>query len=173
MFNKTIIKLFYYNAAYIFIQDETLITITTANKQSVVKLKACPLLASVTSLLENNADLLRAMDQGLALGTLSDRTLMAVSSLRTKLEESWGVENVKNIWSLGPRRCGPNVLLNCIPDYKCPSVWMPHTDDSDPRSEYDSSFINGFQLATLGGPLCEEPMMGVCFIVEEWTFMNR
>jgi len=34
--------------------------------------------------------------------------------------------------------------------------------------EYDSSFINGFQLATVAGPLCDEPLMGVAFIVDEW-----
>lgn len=35
--------------------------------------------------------------------------------------------------------------------------------------DYDSSFVNGFQLASLAGPLCEEPMMGVAFVVEDWT----
>eukprot|EP01114_Cavostelium_apophysatum_P018773 TRINITY_DN5886_c0_g1_i1.p1 TRINITY_DN5886_c0_g1~~TRINITY_DN5886_c0_g1_i1.p1 ORF type:complete len:1020 (-),score=286.89 TRINITY_DN5886_c0_g1_i1:4-3063(-) len=33
--------------------------------------------------------------------------------------------------------------------------------------ELDSSIINGFQLATAAGPMCEEPMMGVCFVVED------
>ena len=32
--------------------------------------------------------------------------------------------------------------------------------------EYDNSIINGFQLATSAGPLCEEPLMGVCFVIE-------
>jgi len=36
-------------------------------------------------------------------------------------------------------------------------------------TKYENSFMNGFQIATLAGPLCEEPMMGVCFIVEDWT----
>jgi len=35
--------------------------------------------------------------------------------------------------------------------------------------KYENSFINGFQIATVAGPLCEEPMTGVCFIVEDWT----
>ena len=34
--------------------------------------------------------------------------------------------------------------------------------------ENDNSVVNGFQLATISGPMCEEPMMGVCFIVEDW-----
>ena len=32
--------------------------------------------------------------------------------------------------------------------------------------EYDNSIVNGFQLATSAGPLCEEPLMGVCFVIE-------
>lgn len=35
-------------------------------------------------------------------------------------------------------------------------------------SRYYNSMINGFQLTTLSGPLCEEPMMGVCFILKKW-----
>jgi len=34
--------------------------------------------------------------------------------------------------------------------------------------DYDNSIISGFQLATLAGPLCEEPLMGVCFVIENW-----
>lgn len=40
---------------------------------------------------------------------------------------------------------------------------------NDVLSKYENSFVNGFQIATVAGPLCEEPMMGVCFVVEDWT----
>lgn len=30
---------------------------------------------------------------------------------------------IDNIWAFGPRRAGPNILLNRIPDYERPSVW--------------------------------------------------
>lgn len=46
---------------------------------------------------------------------------------------------------------------------------MEHSPDSL-HFNYDSTFMSGFQLATLCGPLCDEPMMGVCFIVEDWGF---
>eukprot|EP01119_Soliformovum_irregulare_P017176 TRINITY_DN5056_c0_g1_i1.p1 TRINITY_DN5056_c0_g1~~TRINITY_DN5056_c0_g1_i1.p1 ORF type:complete len:1064 (-),score=378.08 TRINITY_DN5056_c0_g1_i1:194-2935(-) len=39
--------------------------------------------------------------------------------------------------------------------------------------ELNNSFITGFQLATAAGPLCEEPMAGVCFIVEEVHFTSQ
>lgn len=37
---------------------------------------------------------------------------------------------------------------------------------------YDSNVVNGFQLATLAGPLCEESMMGVCFILKKWEIFD-
>lgn len=38
--------------------------------------------------------------------------------------------------------------------------------------DFDNSIISGFQLATLSGPLCEEPLMGVCFSVERWDIQS-
>ena len=35
--------------------------------------------------------------------------------------------------------------------------------------EYDGSINTAFQLCTFVGPLCGEPMMGVCYVVEEVT----
>lgn len=37
----------------------------------------------------------------------------------------------------------------------------------------DRSIINGFEVAGNAGPLCEEPMFGVCFIVENWIEIGR
>eukprot|EP01132_Coremiostelium_polycephalum_P011146 gene11146-13654_t len=38
--------------------------------------------------------------------------------------------------------------------------------------EVDHSIVSGFQLATLTGPLCDEPMMGVCLVVEDIEFQE-
>lgn len=32
-----------------------------------------------------------------------------------------------------------------------------------------SSVLTGFQAATNAGPMCEEPMMGVCFVIEDFA----
>lgn len=77
----------------------------------------------------------------------------------------------ETIWCFGPRRVGPNILFNHTANYKrsigeenrCANV----------HGEFDSSFVNGFQMATLAGPLCEEPMMGVAFVVEEWDILDK
>ncbi|GAM29241.1 hypothetical protein SAMD00019534_124170 [Acytostelium subglobosum LB1] len=38
--------------------------------------------------------------------------------------------------------------------------------------ELDNSIVSGFQLATYAGPLCDEPMMGVCMVVEDIEFIE-
>jgi len=77
----------------------------------------------------------------------------------------------KKIWSLGPKRCGPNLLINNTPDFVSDEIWpggQDFRDSSSVRIENESSLIQGFQIATLSGPLCEEPMMGVAFLVDEF-----
>ncbi|XP_073133992.1 uncharacterized protein [Henckelia pumila] len=102
----------------------------------------------------------------------------------------------KRIWALGPRQIGPNVLLTPVSEnYTEGSVLIrgsPHVserlgfidacDGNDASREssflmYDmlreagsleSSVLSGFQLATSAGPLCDEPMWGLAFIVEAY-----
>lgn len=83
---------------------------------------------------------------------------------------------VQRIWALGPRNCGTNILLN-LSDYEQPDFWstLSRSSDTDVRSaadarrDFNSSLVNGFQLTSGAGPLCEEPMQGVCFAVLEWS----
>jgi ribosome assembly protein 1 len=176
----------------------------TSNKQSTVKIRAAPLPAEVTSLLEAHTELLKAMDKHLHFKAghqteeqsnqksegspsdntsgnqmlLTERTLKAIETLKEKLKDAFsaagneqkGAEN--QILSVGPRRCGLNILLNRVSDYDRPTIWQ-RLHGSDPRLEYDNGFVNGFQLATLTGPLCEEPIMGVCFTVEDWMLGDK
>lgn len=74
-------------------------------------------------------------------------------------------------------RYGPNILLNSVDSYLRPSVWqclvrpeaaVEAETQTRVLRDFDNSIISGFQLATLSGPMCEEPMMGVCFAVERW-----
>ncbi|XP_010260671.1 PREDICTED: elongation factor-like GTPase 1 [Nelumbo nucifera] len=99
------------------------------------------------------------------------------------------------IWALGPRQVGPNILL--VPNSKgskingsvlirgSPNVSerlgfvdvgrMKNRDEDIPdQSLYvevenlESSVVSGFQLATAAGPLCDEPMWGLAFLVEAY-----
>ncbi|XP_023227441.1 elongation factor-like GTPase 1 [Centruroides sculpturatus] len=169
--------------------SDGLITIQTPNKRSIISLRAIPLPECVTKLIEENSQYIKALyktvnaqrsKQATSVDILTSETLKKIEDLKHRLEVMFNEEGptwknaVDQIWSFGPKRCGPNILLNRIPGYKQPSVWIEKKDKllESIFLQYDNSFVNGFQLATLSGPLCQEPMMGVCFIVENWEIDN-
>ncbi|XP_015606637.1 elongation factor-like GTPase 1 [Cephus cinctus] len=164
----------------------------TTNRQCCFEIDAKPLPEEVTKILEKNSDLLKLLDQHVErLGkekdvnvpndvpsklssvqsSLTERTQKAIEALKTELRSAFknsGWDDIlERIWSFGPRKCGPNILLNET-DYERRPFWELQIKSNDLRATYDNSMINGFQLATLAGPLCEEPMMGVCLVVKKW-----
>ncbi|XP_066503596.1 elongation factor-like GTPase 1 [Hoplias malabaricus] len=158
-----------------------LVTLTTPNKMATVGVRAIPLPEEVTRLLETNTELIRIMEQfslfareGKTL-QISQKTLEEIQDFKSKLEghlhgHKWR-NAVDRIWAFGPRRCGPNILLNNVDEYRRPSVWQCLEKDKPETltlRDLDNSIVSGFQLATLSGPMCEEPLMGVCFSVESW-----
>lgn len=166
--------------------DSGSVLITTPNKFFSMRIRATPLPEEVTTLLDKSVDVIRSIRQTPSArdpleSSLAEMQLQEslnvtmrnkVSFFRNQLDQAlqktgWG-NSVDKILSFGPRRCGPNLLMYQS-SLALPNVW---SDSSNSDSEWSilnhsSSFINGFQLATLAGPLCEEPLMGVCFIVEE------
>ena len=145
----------------------------TPNKQSSIRIKAVPLPGEIIKLLDDNTDILKAMDK--QKGLLTSSTLEEVDKLKGELfnhiencDKFRGYSN--KIWSLGPKLHGPNILFN-MTSYKSKEIWPGHQitkDVTDKRTDLESSLIQGFQMATLAGPLCEEPLMGVAFVVESW-----
>lgn len=109
------------------------------------------------------------------------------------------IEFLKRMWALGPRHVGPNVLLvpeskGDDTDSSALVRASPHVSErlgftidsstgntsaetaSGARQSHlvetdglGSSVVSGFQLATAAGPLCEEPMWGLAFIVEAYV----
>lgn len=105
---------------------------------------------------------------------------------------------LKRIWALGPRQVGPNILLTPDYKGKTTDCSVivrgsPHVSErlgfvgvcsnGDLASEVSSlathslyqeaetlenSVVSGFQLASAAGPLCEEPMWGLAFVVEAY-----
>lgn len=170
------------------IGPDGLITIQTPNKRSIISLRALPLPERITKLLEENSPYIKALhktvndqrNKNICNETLKSETLKKIEDLKYQLDSIFKEEGsiwnnaVDQIWSFGPKHCGSNILLNRIPGYKQPSVWLQEKNQMSESIflQYDSSFVNGFQLATLSGPLCQEPMMGVCYIVENWKIEN-
>lgn len=95
------------------------------------------------------------------------------------------------IWSFGPKRVGPNLLVNKIPGYVRKHFFQvdeaaKEAGDNAQDEEGDDEVVKvsqqdsrlgildvdfnihtAFQLSTLTGTLCGEPMLGVCYIVED------
>lgn len=77
------------------------------------------------------------------------------------------------IWSFGPRINGPNLLLSRtnsantnLPQKR--SLFHPDTT----LAPYASSILAAFRLITEKGPLAQEPMMGVAFILERFELLD-
>lgn len=160
------------------------VTVYTTNQQCRVRLLAVPLPKAVADLLEANYDLLKSATH---VTDLSDRTKVRLNELKESLTSAFKDSSeqelfqrndlVELIWAFGPKKCGTNLLIN-LTDYKHQNVLnlfngaakatMNAGSGRDARVDLENSLLNGYQLATLAGPLCEEPMHGVCFLIEEW-----
>jgi len=87
------------------------------------------------------------------------------------------------------------MLLNHVPGYFDSRCWQPlvqrmgiisssevspnetegtaNAEKGNAIKKFDNSFVSGFQLASASGPLCEEPMTGVAFIVEDISISDE
>lgn len=159
-------------------------TVYSANKHCKLKLLALPLDEEIVQILDASTDVFKALSKS-SMIPLSDRTKSTLNELKSKLTKSFQnstIDQLKSpgtidrIWSIGPKKCGNNILLNGT-DFVHKPFWTAMQDgetnkDAQGRNDFENSFLNGFQLSTLAGPLCEEPMHGVCFIVEEWSLSD-
>lgn len=163
------------------------VQIETPGKRFSMRLRAVSLPEEITNVLEKNVEVIKTMPQIQGPGHL-DQTEEEIETNKklglqwrskiTKLHHrlnhvfgmnGWGDNAADRILSFGPRRCGPNVLLNYTP-ITLPCLWNKNPTDivfERVTLECLNSVINGFQLATLAGPICEEPLHGVAFIIED------
>lgn len=166
-----------------------LVTVQTPNKACTLHIQAKPLPEGVVTLLSNSTHLIKALSLANSSSTttgkvhLNVETLERLGQLRHQLSEEFSKseewsefpETVDRIWGFGPKATGSNILLNGLADYRGVAVWrgLDSTTDEDKREGqrgYGNSIVYGFQLATLAGPLCEEPLRGVCFILRGWSY---
>lgn len=87
-----------------------------------------------------------------------------LATLFAKAGEEWKGKD-KDILAFGPRRFGPNLLINNL------GVDFQRRNSSEDSSltiqDLAESVQTGFQIATNSGPLCGEPMQGMAFFVQE------
>ena len=145
-----------------------------------LKIRAIPLPEDATKLVEGSLDVLKilagfsGMRSSRPQDKLSAHMCGKVTDFKGKLatvfgrSDDWREDIVDKIWAFGPRLVGPNILCNNMEESKWPTLWDCLEEESSSQASWDimQGIINGFQLATQAGPLCEEPMRGVCFAIE-------
>lgn len=164
------------------------VELQTPDKQCLIRMSAIPLPAEAVKVLDDNLSTIKRMSSDSnRSSSLEDQVEVdAVAKFRSSLQEALKSSPhpeiqgcVDKIWSFGPKRCGPNLLIKAfVHELEGRSVWKSRqsaatataaTESNPLQVALESSFLSGFQLATLAGPLCDEPMMGVAFVATEWN----
>ncbi|USW49398.1 Putative small GTP-binding protein [Septoria linicola] len=109
-------------------------------------------------------------DQGLSMAEFKQK--LGEAFVKEKADREVFKDAVNNIAAFGPRRVGPNVLIDTTTAGVCGKFFHDNTEQS---ASHDASAIAAladkiayaFQLATYQGPLCNEPMQGVAIFLEE------
>ncbi|RHZ72134.1 hypothetical protein Glove_245g13 [Diversispora epigaea] len=192
------------------------VTVSTPNKYCVIKLRAVPLPSNVTSFLNQHVITIKSIlderqqrnkvesqiteeyeDSLKEVANKEERVLDNEEFLKNlESEFSKAVDKeiwkdvVDNIWAFGPKRIGPNILINKVSNYTRKS-WRKHANESKNSDvplqiendkdinkqssswvltirDFEENIHTGFQLATKSGPLCAEPMMGVAYFLEDF-----
>lgn len=128
-----------------------------------------------------------------ATSTLSSDELCTpqnIEAFRTKLvallAEAGLASHASSLWAFGPRRCGPNLLFCSAPPLASlirttgaaaklqlgrgadlPAAAAESDEATAQLRDLATSFVTGFQVATSAGPMCEEPVTGVAFFLEQ------
>ncbi|RWA11872.1 hypothetical protein EKO27_g3247 [Xylaria grammica] len=177
----------------------------TSSKQVSITLRVRPLQPNVTKfLLKNMASLKRVYSEQHGLdeddnsreelrdqenveideGVVESQALSVEDlkgQLRDALEsgksrEAWK-DMVDKIVAFGPRRTGPNLLIDATKDGLFPKAFSGDKTEGDAPKAGEAlhaahlcdKITYAFQLATNQGPLCNEPVQGVGIIIEDLT----
>lgn len=176
-----------------------LVELMTPNRKCRIRIKASPLPETVLKCLTDSSSNLRTMAKVLTSGQKSTGNQFDyMSKFHQKCMDEFRVELkrcidqtcdedsdwralfhdgfVDRIWSFGPKYSGCNILVasECLSIQYSQWLRLNNQCVRDPNDQSDlinfvDSFVSGFQLATQSGPLCEEPMMGVCFVILDWS----
>lgn len=127
-----------------------------------------------------------------------DRGNLSLQDFRKQLQAAFDeAEEEKEVWQkvisricgFGPRRVGPNVLIDATGTGICKRFLFEHHELKDidetegtqdghggedsssakPTQDFSDTIAYAFQLATSQGPLCREPTQGIAVFLEEVT----
>lgn len=110
--------------------------------------------------------------------TSEERGSLSLQDFRKQLIEAFdNVKEDREVWkgvvsqivAFGPRRTGPNILIDATGAETCKRFLLDSNDvgSSNSNRTFAETVSYAFQLATGQGPLCREPMQGVAVFLEE------
>ncbi|KAM7223689.1 elongation factor 2 [Rhypophila decipiens] len=172
---------------------------TTSSKQVTVTVRVRPLPLEVTEFMLKNGSSIKslysstkaaaeetAQDEKLATDDEVTQASKILSpedikkQLQALLETGKGKEDWKGavgrITAFGPKRVGPNLLIDATKDQCFSKAFPSETSNGGQEADANDSSLRaahlcdkvvyGFQLATEQGPLCHEPVQGIAVFVE-------
>ncbi|KAF5516566.1 Ribosome assembly protein 1 [Colletotrichum siamense] len=183
---------------------------TTSSKQVSVRIQVRPLPADVTDFLLKNSDVIKRMysdrkavasdepeaaaaeDKIEADTDLSAAKTMSLDEFKQKLQKALETgrhrepfkSTIDRIAAFGPRRTGPNLLIDSTKDGLLSKIFSsaaagtdanpnapsaPLADEVLRPSHVADKIPYAFQLATAQGPLCHEPVQGIAVFLEDVT----
>ncbi|CCK70809.1 GTPase RIA1 KNAG_0F01410 [Huiozyma naganishii CBS 8797] len=146
-------------------------------------LRTIPLAAPVTSFLDENESSIRALHMGDSDGkpkSVENTELQPLMDKESFFERLQSLINentnektkavitdcISKICAFGPRRFGCNILLSEG------NIFSSILKGRAGAFEFADSIVNGFQLAVNEGPLTNEPVQGMCVVVEDVHVMS-
>ncbi|OAX83835.1 hypothetical protein ACJ72_01792 [Emergomyces africanus] len=128
-------------------------------------------------------------------GETAARKILSIKEFKKELQSAFDEsQDEKHIWrdivnrivEFGPRRLGPNILVDSTLTSSCDKLLLDnatqnlqneaaHQDTSEASSDHQRRSMGlfsdkisyAFQLATAQGPLCSEPIQGIAVFVED------
>uniref|UniRef100_A0AC34FL81 Tr-type G domain-containing protein n=1 Tax=Panagrolaimus sp. ES5 TaxID=591445 RepID=A0AC34FL81_9BILA len=146
-----------------------------------LKLRAIPLHDDIVKYLQKHEKELKSIRERTAeeklikqfhdglVGIFKETLPQMKGTVWAKKKEDYIEKLVDNIWNFGPFKAKYNILVNGIEDYDRPSIWNTY-DSGKIYWPLDRAIVAGFDLAMSAGPLCQEPLQGVCIYIEEWNY---
>jgi ribosome assembly protein 1 len=116
--------------------------------------------------------------KGLSFDELKKQLQVVLES--GKGREAWKGA-IDKIAAFGPRRIGPNLLLDYTQEGCFPTVFSSHSNGKQKGPAADEALnaahlcdniTYAFQLAMNQGPLCHEPVRGIAVIIEDVTISS-
>ncbi|PBP21394.1 elongation factor Tu GTP binding domain-containing protein [Diplocarpon rosae] len=177
----------------------------TASKQVSVRLTVRPLPTEVTNFLSKNSSAIKrlysdrkAAENGVQRsgGTesaeqddlddiIDDTKVLSLTEFKRELQATFAsIRGQRDIWAnvveqitaFGPRRTGPNLLIDTTKDGICGRFLREEGDEKEPTvgdtleaRDFSDKISYAFQLATAQGPMCNEPVQGIAVFLEEVT----